>query len=328
MTVKGAAPLIDTALDTAIALSIEAGQAIMAIYAQDFSVIKKDDLSPLTEADMAAHYIIVAGLEKLTPDLPVLSEESIPIPYDIRATWHRYWLVDPLDGTREFVKRNGEFTVNIALIENHKPILGVVYVPVTGVCYYARQGQGAYKQEVGNAAITLGILPPTTLVHPCTAVAPGILPPTTLVHPCTAVAPGVLPPTTLVHPCTAQKIHVRAWNGEQLIVAGSQSHRSDDFDSFLANIGDHHVISMGSSLKSCLVAEGKVHIYPRLGLTSEWDTAAAQCIVEEAGGQLTDTALRPLRYNTKESLLNPSFLVFGDARHDWSKYVPINHIVF
>ena len=295
MTVKGAAPLIDTALDTAIALSIEAGQAIMAIYAQDFSVIKKDDLSPLTEADMAAHYIIVAGLEKLTPDLPVLSEESIPIPYDIRATWHRYWLVDPLDGTREFVKRNGEFTVNIALIENHKPILGVVYVPVTGVCYYARQGQGAYKQEVGNAA---------------------------------AVAPGILPQATLVHPCTAQKIHVRAWNGEQLIVAGSQSHRSDDFDSFLANIGDHHVISMGSSLKSCLVAEGKVHIYPRLGLTSEWDTAAAQCIVEEAGGQLTDTALRPLRYNTKESLLNPSFLVFGDARHDWSKYVPINHIVF
>lgn len=295
MTVKGAAPSLDTALDTAIALSIEAGRAIMAIYAQDFSVIKKDDLSPLTEADMAAHYIIVAGLEKLTPDLPVLSEESIPIPYATRATWHRYWLVDPLDGTREFVKRNGEFTVNIALIENHKPILGVVYVPVTGVCYYARQGQGAYKQEVGNAAITPGILPQTTLVHPYTA---------------------------------AQKIHGRAWNGEQLIVAGSQSHRSNDFDSFLANIGDHHVISMGSSLKSCLVAEGKVHIYPRLGLTSEWDTAAAQCIVEEAGGQLTDTALRPLRYNTKESLLNPSFLVFGDARHDWSKYVPINHIAF
>ena len=264
----------DTALlDAVIALAIEAGHAIMDIYAQDFSVVKKDDLSPLTEADMAAHHIIVAGLEKLTPELPVLSEESAALPFATRATWNRYWLVDPLDGTREFVKRNGEFTVNIALIENHKPVLGVVYVPVTGVCYYARQGQGAYKQDTVNAQ----------------------------------------PP---------QPIHARAWNGEQLIVAGSQSHRSNDFDIFLANIGDCQVISIGSSLKSCLVAEGTVHIYPRLGLTSEWDTAAAQCIVEEAGGQLTDTALRPLRYNTKESLLNPSFLVFGDARHDWSKYVP------
>ena len=267
----------DTALlDAVIALAIEAGHAIMDIYAQDFSVVKKDDLSPLTEADMAAHHIIVAGLEKLTPELPVLSEESAALPFATRATWNRYWLVDPLDGTREFVKRNGEFTVNIALIENHKPVLGVVYVPVTGVCYYARQGQGAYKQD------TVNVQPP-------------------------------------------QPIHARAWNGEQLIVAGSQSHRSNDFDIFLANIGDCQVISIGSSLKSCLVAEGTVHIYPRLGLTSEWDTAAAQCIVEEAGGQLTDTALRPLRYNTKESLLNPSFLVFGDARHDWSKYVPPHH---
>lgn len=263
-------------LDAVIALAVEAGHTIMAIYAQDFSVVKKDDLSPLTEADMAAHHIIVAGLEKLTPELPVLSEESAALPFATRATWNRYWLVDPLDGTREFVKRNGEFTVNIALIENHKPIMGVVYVPVTGVCYYAQQGRGAYKQETGSIQ-------------------------------------------------SSSRIHARSWNGEQLIVAGSQSHRSNDFDSFLANIGDCHVISIGSSLKSCLVAEGKVHIYPRLGLTSEWDTAAAQCIVEEAGGQLTDTALRPLRYNTKESLLNPSFLVFGDARHDWSKYVPIGH---
>ena len=266
----------DTLLDNVITLAVEAGQAIMDIYAQDFSVVKKDDLSPLTEADMAAHHIIVAGLEKLTPELPVLSEESAAIPYATRATWHRYWLVDPLDGTREFVKRNGEFTVNIALIENHQPILGVVYVPVTGVCYYARQGQGAYKKEADSAP---------------------------------------------------EKIHAHPWNGERLIVAGSQSHRSDDFDSFLVNVGNHQVISIGSSLKSCLVAEGKVHIYPRLGLTSEWDTAAAQCIVEEAGGQLTDTALRRLRYNTKESLLNPSFLVFGDARHDWSKYVPANHAI-
>lgn len=267
---------VDVLLDTVIALAIEAGHAIMKIYAQDFSVAKKDDLSPLTEADMAAHHIIVAGLGKLTPELPVLSEESAALPFATRATWNRYWLVDPLDGTREFVKRNGEFTVNIALIENHKPILGVVYVPVTGICYYACQGQGAYKQEADKAP-------------------------------------------------AASRLHTRAWNGEQLIVAGSQSHRNDDFDIFLANVGDCKVISIGSSLKSCLVAEGKVHIYPRLGLTSEWDTAAAQCIVEEAGGQLTDTSLRPLRYNTKESLLNPSFLVFGDARYDWSKYVPSGH---
>ncbi len=322
MTAKETAAL----LDAVIALAVDAGHAIMHIYAQDFNVIKKIDLSPLTEADMAAHHIIVAGLEKLTPGIPVLSEESTAVPYTTRVTWHRYWLVDPLDGTREFVKRNGEFTVNIALIEDHKPILGVVYVPVTGVCYYARQGKGAYKQELGNTPAAPDIPYSATLVRRAgspSAVGSGM---DKNRHPCTAVAPGIVPHATLVHPCTAQKISVRAWDDEPLIVAGSQSHRSDSFDKFLASIGDCQVIRVGSSLKSCLVAEGTVHIYPRLGLTSEWDTAAAQCIVEEAGGHLTDTALRPLRYNTKESLLNPSFLVFGDARHDWSKYVPAKHV--
>lgn len=259
-------PVIDIAED--------AGRRIMEVYAQDFSVASKYDRSPLTDADMAAHDAILAGLEILTPDVPVLSEESAAIPYAERAAWNRYWLVDPLDGTREFIKRNGEFTVNIALIENHQAVLGVVYVPVSGVCYFASKGGGAYKQEHGG---------------------------------------------------DPAQIRVRPCGGGRVTVAGSQSHRNEAFDAFLTNLPDHEVICIGSSLKSCLVAEGKIDIYPRLGPTSEWDTAAAQCVVEEAGGRLTDTSLRPLRYNTKDSLLNPSFLAFGDIRHDWSKYVPEEH---
>lgn len=254
-------------------LAADAGYRIMEVYRREFSISHKEDLSPLTEADMAAHDAIFAGLGILTPELPVLSEEDAAIAFAEREKWRTYWLVDPLDGTREFIKRNGEFTVNIALIRDHRPVLGVVHVPVSGVSYYAYAGGGAWKRESGKAA---------------------------------------------------QRIHTRPYRGGRITVAGSQSHRSPEFDAFLARLGDgnYEVISIGSSLKSCLVAEGKVDIYPRLGPTSEWDTAAAQCVVEEAGGRLTDTTLRPLRYNTKDALLNPHFLVFGDAGHDWSKYVP------
>lgn len=257
-------------LQPVVELARAAGLNILKIYAQDFSVEHKDDRSPLTEADMAAHHTITAGLHSLTPGLPILSEEEAAIPYAERSKWRTYWLVDPLDGTREFIKRNGEFTVNIALITDQQPVLGVIYVPVSGVCYYASHGGGAYRQDPGAAA---------------------------------------------------QPIQVRPWQGGHITVAGSRSHRDERFGRFLDQFDDHAIISMGSSLKSCLVAEGKADIYVRLGPTSEWDTAAAQSIVEEAGGKLLDVAVRPLRYNTKESLLNPYFIVVGDARHDWAKYL-------
>ena len=263
---------IPTALVEAVTgIARKAGDAILEVYETDFSVQRKDDKSPLTEADLRAHNTIIAGLERFDPRLPVLSEESALNPFSERSSWQHYWLVDPLDGTREFVKRNGEFTVNIALIEKHRPVLGVIFVPVTGVCYDASKGLGARKTE-----------------------------------------PGKKP----------RAIHVRALPSERVIVAGSRSHSNANTEAFIKNLGDVDLMPIGSSLKSCLVAEGAADIYPRFGPTSEWDTAAAQCVVEEAGGHLTDIYLEPLQYNVKESLINPSFLVFGDASEDWRKYIP------
>lgn len=246
-----------------------ASDRILAVYNTEFDVTSKEDNTPLTEADMAAHHAITEGLQQLTPDIPILSEESIDIPFDVRSQWHRYWLVDPLDGTREFVKRNGEFTVNIALIDDHRAILGVIHTPVSGVLYYANNQEGAFKQQPGEQA---------------------------------------------------RAIKTRRKESHRTLVAGSRSHRGSSLKEFLEKIGEHEIISMGSSLKSCLVAEGSVDIYPRLGPTSEWDTAAAQCIVENAGGQLLDLSMQPLLYNKKDSLLNPHFLVVGDPDYDWGQY--------
>lgn len=261
---------VDALLEPVIALARRAGEDIMRIYDAGFSVEQKEDKTPLTEADMAAHETIERGLTALTPRLPVLSEESAAVPYEERASWSRYWLVDPLDGTREFVKRNGEFTVNIALIENHVPVLGVILVPVSGLCYYACQGRGAYRQPQGETPV---------------------------------------------------RIRVRPLDMGRLVVAGSRSHAGDRMHAFLDRLEHYELLSMGSSLKSCLVAEGRADLYVRLGPTSEWDTAAAHCIVAEAGGCVTDTAMRPLRYNTKESLLNPDFFVSGAPGRDWSRYL-------
>ena len=252
-----------------ITIAEQASERILKVYNTEFDVTSKDDNTPLTEADMAAHHTIVEGLSKLTPDIPILSEESNGIPFEKRRQWQRYWLVDPLDGTREFVKRNGEFTVNIALIDDHKPIIGVIHTPVSGVCYYANNDEGSFKMTHGEGAV---------------------------------------------------KITTRRKPKDHTLVAGSRSHRGDSLNDFLARIGDYDIVSMGSSLKSCLVAEGKVDIYPRLGPTSEWDTAAAQCIVENAGGVLVELSMEPMRYNTKESLLNPHFLVIGDTGFDWAQY--------
>lgn len=248
----------------------EAGRAILAVYHQDFSVGHKDDSSPLTIADLASHRVIAQRLGEMDPEVPILSEEGAEIPFAQRSQWQRYWLVDPLDGTREFVKRNGEFTVNIALIEQGRPVLGVVHVPVSGTSYLGLVGQGAWKiDELGHE----------------------------------------LP------------IRVAEQRPAKVRVAGSRSHAGDSLERFLQRLGDHEMASMGSSLKLCLVAEGAADVYPRLGPTSEWDTAAAQAVVEAAGGLVTDTQLRPLRYNTKESLLNPHFLVFGDRGENWERYL-------
>jgi len=257
-------------LNDARALAKQAGEKILEVYNTEFSVEEKDDKSPLTAADMASHNTIVAGLGALTPEIPVLSEESAKIPYEERAAWDTYWLIDPLDGTKEFIKRNGEFTVNIALIHNGAPVLGVVYVPVSGVTYAACEGQGAIKET----------------------------------------------------PAEGEKpIRVRKLADGPVAVVGSRSHQGDSLKAFLARLGEHEIVSMGSSLKICLVAEGVADVYPRLGLTSEWDTAAAHCVVEQAGGSLTDLEMQRLCYNTRDSLLNPFFFVFGDGSRDWSKYL-------
>ena len=244
-------------------ISIDAGNAIMAIYnTEDFGVEMKSDDSPLTKADLASHNVIVNGLEALTPEIPILSEESAKIEWETRKSWSTYWLVDPLDGTKEFIKRNGEFTVNIALIDNGKPVLGVVYVPVQDVLYsgVSPEGQPSIAEKVSGGS--------------------------------------------------RQTIKVKPHSGDETwIVVGSKSHQSDGIVEYLKDYTPNELVPVGSSLKFCMVAEGKAHQYPRLGPTCEWDTGAAQAVLEAAGGQVIHFETRePLLYNQKEELLNPYFI--------------------
>ncbi len=254
------------ALD-ATAIARAAGLRILEVYESDFAVEHKDDDSPLTAADMAAHRAIVSALGDLDPAVPILSEESAHIPWDTRRAWRRYWLVDPLDGTREFVKRNGEFTVNIALVEDGRPVLGVVHAPVGGYTVVGERDVGAWRMDVETRRIE------------------------------TRRAPAIP------------------------VVAGSRSHGSADERRFLDALGEHQLVAMGSSLKFCLIAEGRADVYLRLGPTSEWDTAAAQCVLEAAGGSVTDVDGRPFTYNRGDSLLNPSFIACGDPAHDWLRFL-------
>lgn len=256
-------------LKAAVELAIEAGAKIMEIYASDFRIAQKEDASPLTAADLASHHCLSEGLQTLEGAYPVLSEESALLPFEERSTWETYWLIDPLDGTKEFIKRNGEFTVNIALIRQHKPVLGVVYAPARETCYFAEAGGGAFKQTGDGPAVTIA---------------------------------------------------VRRKTPDRLVVVGSRSHRTPELERYLSHLGEHELTPIGSSLKFCLVAEGTADLYPRLGLTSEWDTAAAQCVVEVAGGAVLDLQGQPLRYNAKSSLLNPYFLVIGDTSVDYIAY--------
>lgn len=268
---NGAAFVTRALLDEVRRIANDASERILPIYHSPFEVERKADASLLTEADLASHRLIIERLEALTPELPILSEESADIDFATRARWERYWLVDPLDGTRDFVNRNGEFTVNIALIEHHAPVLGVVTVPVSGVAYAAARGLGAHRHAPDGGATPLAVQKPA------------------------------VPPFR---------------------VAASRSHADPTTEAFIRNLGPTQRISIGSSLKFCLVAEGEIDVYPRFGPTSEWDTAAAQCVVEQAGGEVTDTLLKPLRYNTKESLLNPFFLVFGHRGAGWEQFIP------
>lgn len=249
-----------------VQLSRRAGDAIMDIYQREFDVVTKADNSPLTQADLASHEVITRSLAKLTPDIPVLSEESGSIEAAERLSWSRYWLIDPLDGTKEFINRNGEFTVNIALIDAHRPVLGIVHVPVRQKTYFGVVGEGAWLQDGSESA---------------------------------------------------RRIQTRQPAASIPVVVGSRSHANPALEACLAPIGAHDMVSMGSSLKFCLLAEGAADLYPRLGPTSEWDTAAAQAVVEAAGGQVVTLDGEPLAYNTKEDILNPWFIVMGDPGAGW-----------
>lgn len=249
-------------LNQVIRTAEEAGQKVLEFYDTEIEVITKDDDSPLTKADLAAHHIIVDALKELDHDIPVISEESGIPDYEERKEWKRFWLVDPLDGTKEFIKKNGEFTVNIALIEKNKPVLGVVYVPAFDVMYYGEQSIGSFKREGDNKAV---------------------------------------------------KLETDAFEapGKARIVV-SRSHGDDTTVKKLKNLGIEvsEEVPSGSSIKFCLVAEGKADLYPRLGPTMEWDTAAADAVYRYSSEN--GEKYSPLTYN-KESFKNPYFLLGLDT---------------
>ena len=267
--------LPDRLEETLVAIARRAGDEILRIYRTDFDVSAKGDDSPLTLADLNAHRCIVEALSKLTPDVPILSEESDPAAFAVRQRWQRYWLVDPLDGTREFVGRNGEFTVNIALIERHSAVLGVVGVPARDVIY---AGDVAARRATLHTAAGLTRLRTRPMRRDAT-----------------------------------------------LVVVASRSHGGERLETFVAGLRNTFAgvkrTPVGSSLKLCIVAEGKADLYPRLGPTSEWDIAAAQAVLEAAGGAVRTFDGAPLVYNTKDSLLNPAFYAVGDPAFPWSEFL-------
>jgi len=274
---------MDSLLIEAVTAAKKAGDAILEVYGSGFSVEQKEDKSPLTLADRRSHEVISHHLRTAEIiSLPVLSEEGRNIPYEERKAWEYYWLVDPLDGTKEFIKRNGEFTVNIALMHKNRPVMGVVLLPVKDTLYFAAEGTGAFKLS-GSSEIKKGIRLEEIIRE-------------------------------------AISLTVRTKTAKRLCtVIASRSHMSDETSSFIEatrkEYGEIEIISAGSSLKFCLVAEGTADLYPRFGPTMEWDTAAGQAIVEQAGGTvLTHETEQPLRYN-KENLLNPWFIVRGPDLH-------------
>ncbi len=260
-------------------LAQAAGEEILRIYRdpQQMDISTKSDSSPVTAADLAAHKVLAAGLTKLTPGIPLLSEEGQLPSFEQRQQWSEYWLIDPLDGTKEFINRNDEFTVNIALIKDGAPILGVVYVPPLEISYVGVQGVGAWKLANGEK-----------------------------------------------RDIKVRSVNSRLENQSSIDVVASRRHGNEEVDIMLSTIREQlgtevATKNMGSSLKLCLVAEGEADLYPRLAPTCEWDTAAAQAVVEAAGGIVVNEQFEILRYNQKDELLNPFFYVLGDKNYHWQK---------
>lgn len=255
-------------VEEVVEIARAAGAAIMEIYKsadlEDLQIKQKADDSPLTIADRAANAVICAGLERLTIKFPIVSEENKTIPYEKRSTFSYSWLVDPLDGTKEFIKKNGEFTVNIALVHQGRLEMGVVYAPELNEMYWAVKGQGAYLEKKG------------------------------------------------------QKTRLQAagfrMKDKGLGVVCSRSHLDEATKTFISQLDEPDLVAKGSSLKFLILAKGEAHLYPRLAPTSEWDTGAAQMILEEAGGKIiSQDTLQPLTYN-KKSLLNPHFIAYGNIK--------------
>ena len=267
-------------IDRLIAGVENVGHAVMAIYRRGFAVEHKADQSPLTEADMAAHHALLAVLARETPQVPVLSEESGEIPFDTRRGWSRYWLVDPLDGTREFIAGNGEFTLNLALVEHGVPVFGIVHAPALpegAVTWWGEVQQGAFRRESDpeNDGFQEHAIRVRSLPDPESA----------------------------------------PWQ-----VVGSRRDGTSALATFCRALPAHATQPIGSSLKFCRIAEGEADLYPRLAPTREWDTAAAQAIVTAAGGQVLEAeTLEPLRYNRRESLLNPDFIACGQRDPRWEQ---------
>ena len=248
-------------------IAIDAGKEILNIYNDDIIVNSKEDKSPITKADINSNDLIVNRLKKLESNIPILTEESV-VEWKNRKDWIKYWLIDPLDGTKEFINRNGEFTVNISLIENNYPIFGIIYSPVKSLLYYALKNNGCYKLKTNSNLSTLKDF---------------------------------------------DKINIKKEKNITTKVIGSRSHSSKDFQNWVEKkFTNFELITIGSSLKFCILAEGEADIYPRLGPTSEWDIAAGHIILEEAGGKLLTIDNKDILYNTKEDILNPDFIAYGN----------------
>ena len=255
-------------------IAIDSGTEILKIYENEIIVNSKKDKSPITQADINSNNLIVNRLKELEPNIPILSEESL-VEWESRKNWNKYWLIDPLDGTKEFINRNGEFTVNISLIENNYPIFGIIYAPVKSLLYYAFKNYGSYKLKVNSNLINLSDF---------------------------------------------NKININKEKKSNIKIIGSRSHSDKAFQIWLENkFANFELITIGSSLKFCVLAEGKADIYPRLGPTSEWDVAAGHIILEEAGGKLKSIDNKDILYNTKEDILNPHFIAYGN--------IPISRLV-
>ena len=247
-----------------IACIEEAGRDIMRVYETDYEIELKNDRSPVTLADKLSHQVLSRGLSRIHP-VPVLSEEGSSC-WRERRNWRQFWLIDPLDGTREFIKKNGQFTINIALINECRAVFGILYRPATMEFYYAAHKRGAFKRT----------------------------------------------------PSGWKRIKVKKASSDGYIAVCSLSHSDKKTESFLSRLKIHQCLRSGSSLKFLHIAEGAAQLYPRFGPTSLWDTAAGQCIVEEAGGLVLDHKMNPLKYNDSEEVINPPFIVCAQVEDDWS----------